>query len=222
MIDPYRIVLADDHVMFRQGIKKIIEEVANTEVVGEAGDGLELLDLLKETHAHMVILDISMPKLGGLEAIGGIKIINPEIKVLLLTMHKDKEYLYRAFSAGAQGYLLKEDPDSELPKAIEMLRKGETYISPLLLPRLTGFFQEKYRYTGEPQALEEVLTIREREIIKLVAEGKSSQEIGRLLFISNRTVQHHQDNIRKKLNVKKAADLVKYAIQKGYTSPASI
>lgn len=198
MIDPYRIVLADDHVMFRQGIKKIIEEVANTEVVGEAGDGLELLDLLKETHAHMVILDISMPKLGGLEAIGGIKIINPEIKVLLLTMHKDKEYLYRAFSAGAQGYLLKEDPDSELPKAIEMLRKGETYISPLLLPRLTGFFQEKYRYTGEPQALEEVLTIREREIIKLVAEGKSSQEIGRLLFISNRTVQHHQDNIRKK------------------------
>lgn len=222
MIDPYRIVLADDHVMFRQGIKRIIEEVANTEVVGEAGDGLELLDLLKETHAHMVILDISMPKLGGLEAIGGIKIINPEIKVLLLTMHKDKEYLYRAFSAGAQGYLLKEDPDSELPKAIEMLRKGETYISPLLLPRLTGFFQEKYRYTGEPQALEEVLTIREREIIKLVAEGKSSQEIGRLLFISNRTVQHHQDNIRKKLNVKKAADLVKYAIQKGYTSPASI
>jgi len=218
MVDPYHIVLADDHLMFRQGIKRIIQEVANMEVVGEAGDGLELLDLLKETPTHMVILDISMPKLRGLEAIWEIKITNPGIKVLVLTMHRDKEYLLHAFSAGATGYLLKEDTEEELLKAIDKLRKGETYVSPLLAPQMTSLFLKKSRYTGEAPG--EVLTIREREIMKLIAEGKSSKEIGKLLFISNRTAQHHRANIMRKLNVKTTADLVKYAIQRGYTLPS--
>jgi DNA-binding NarL/FixJ family response regulator len=217
MESPFRILLADDHVMFRRGVRSIIQGMDRVEVVGEASDGLELLRLLKETPPHMVIMDISMPNLRGLEATREIKMIAPQVKVLILTMHKDREYLYHALTAGAEGYLLKEDADLELISAIEALRKGGTFISPLLSGQMADIFVEKFRTGGEPlSAPEELLTVREREIIKLIAEGKSSKEIGGMLYISSRTVQHHRANIMRKLNVKKSADLIKYAIQKGY------
>ncbi len=222
MGSPFSILLADDHVMFRRGVRKIIQSIVDVEVVGEASDGFELLELLKKNAPQLVILDISMPNLRGLEATREIKIINPEVKVLILTMHKDKDYLYHAFSAGAEGYLLKEDADSELLSAIDTLRKGGTYISPLLSTQLADLFMQKSRPASEqPEIPRELLTTREREIIKLIAEGKSSKEVADLLFISSRTVQHHRANIMKKLNIKKTADLVKYALQKGYTAPAT-
>ncbi len=221
MTSPFSILLADDHVMFRRGVRRIIQGIADVEVVGEAGDGFELLDLLKKTSPQLVILDISMPNLRGLEATREIKIINPAVKVLILTMHKDKEYLYHAFAAGAEGYLLKEDADSELLSAIETLRRGGTFISPLLSSQLADLFMEKSRPGAEKlSSPRELLTAREREIIKLIAEGKSSKEVADLLFISSRTVQHHRANLMRKLNLKKTADLVKYALQKGYTAPA--
>ena len=221
MAAPFSILLADDHTMFRRGVRRIIQSISDTEVVGEASDGFELLELLKKTSPQLVIMDISMPNLRGLEATREIKIINPVVKVLILTMHKDKEYLYHAFSAGAEGYLLKEDADSELISAIDTLRRGGTYISPLLSTQLADLFMQKSRPGAEQLASPgELLTTREREIIKLIAEGKSSKEVADLLFISSRTVQHHRANIMRKLNIKKTADLVKYAIQKGYTSPA--
>lgn len=217
MASPFKILLADDHVMFRRGVRSLIQKMENVEVVGEAGDGLELLRLLKDVHPHLVIMDISMPNLRGLEATREIKILNPEIKVLILSMHKDREYLYHALTAGAEGYLLKEDADEELISAIETLRRGGTFISPLLSTQIADIFVDKFQNRGEPRmAPEEPLTIREREIVKLIAEGKSSKEIGELLFISSRTVQHHRANIMRKLNLKKTADLIKYAIQKGY------
>jgi DNA-binding NarL/FixJ family response regulator len=217
MESPFKILLADDHVMFRRGIRSIIQGMDSVEVVGEASDGLELLRLLREAPPHLVIMDISMPNLRGLEATREIKVIDPEVKVLILTMHKDREYLYHALTAGAEGYLLKEDADVELISAIETLRKGGTFISPLLSTQMADIFVEKFRSGGDPLAApEEPLTVREREIIKLIAEGKSSKEIGELLFISSRTVQHHRANIMKKLSVRKTADLIKYAIQKGY------
>ena len=217
MESPFKILLADDHVMFRRGVRSIIQGMANVEVVGEAGDGLELLRLLKEIHPQLVIMDISMPNLRGLEATREIKMVDPGIKVLILTMHKEREYLYHALTAGAEGYLLKEDADGELIAAIETLRRGGTFISPLLSGLMADIFVDKFRSGGEPRtAPEEPLTVRELEIVKLIAEGKSSKEIGALLFISSRTVQHHRANIMKKLNLKKTADLVKYAIQKGY------
>jgi DNA-binding NarL/FixJ family response regulator len=220
MARPLSILLADDHVMFRRGVRRIIQGMDGVEVVGEAGDGFELLELLKKTDPGLVILDISMPNLRGLEATREIKIINPKVKVLILTMHKDREYLYHAFTAGAEGYLLKEDADSELIAAIDTLRQGGTYISPLLSPQLADIFMEQAQPAGKPWLSGEPLTVREREVIKLIAEGKSSKEIGGLLFISSRTVQHHRANIMRKLNLKKTADLVKYAIQKGYTEAA--
>jgi DNA-binding NarL/FixJ family response regulator len=217
MEGPFKILLADDHVMFRRGIRSLIQGMDDVEVVGEASDGLELLGLLREVQPHLVIMDISMPNLRGLEATREIKIMNPGIKVLILSMHKDREYLYHALTAGAEGYLLKEDADGELFSAIETLRSGGTFISSLLSAQMANIFVEKFRAAGEaPKATEELLTVREREILKLIAEGKSSKEIGTLLFISSRTVQHHRANLMRKLNIKKTADLVKYAIQKGY------
>ncbi|MGA9755341.1 MAG: response regulator transcription factor [Desulfobaccales bacterium] len=217
MESPFKILLADDHVMFRRGVRSIIQGITDVEVVGEASDGLELLRLLHEVTPNLVILDISMPNLRGLEATREIKMVNPGVKVLILTMHKDREYLYHALTAGAEGYLLKEDADGELIAAIETLRKGGTFISPLLSTQMADIFVEKFRSGGELRAAPgEPLTVREREIIKLIAEGKSSKEIGELLFISSRTAQHHRANIMRKLHVKKTADLVKYAIQKGY------
>jgi DNA-binding NarL/FixJ family response regulator len=221
MENSFCILLADDHVMFRRGVRKIIEGIHGVQVVGEAGDGFQLLELLKDTSPNMVIMDISMPNLRGLEATREIKIVNPDIKVLILTMHKDKEYIFHAFSAGAEGYLLKEDADNELLSAIDTMRKGGTYISPLLSTQLTDLFIGKSR-PGAEGVTPELLTVREREILKLIAEGKSSREIGQMLFISGRTVQHHRANIMRKLNIKKTADMVKYAIQKGYTAASEV
>jgi DNA-binding NarL/FixJ family response regulator len=128
----YRIILADDHILVRKGIKRIIQEDGNMEVVAEAGDGLELLELLQKITPDLVILDISMPRLRGLEAAGRIKLLYPDIKVLILSMHRNIEYLRQAMAAGVEGYLLKQDADTALFSAIQTIRRGETYVSPLL------------------------------------------------------------------------------------------
>lgn len=212
----YRIILADDHVMLRQGIKKIIEESEDMTVVGEAGDGLELLRLMQKVEADMVILDISMPNLRGIEATREIKTSYPDTKVMILSMHQKKEYLYHALSAGAEGFCLKEDTDTELFTGIDTIRRGGVYLSPILSRQMTNDFIEICR--GEGKLPEEPLTTREREVLKLLAEGKANKEIADLLCISIRTVQHHRANIMEKLKINNIAELVKYAIRMGYTS----
>jgi len=215
-MSPYRIALADDHVLVRQGFKRILEGVGDLEVIGEANDGIELLNLLNRVTPHMVILDIFMPNLRGIEAIHEIKKIHPDVKVLILTMHKDKEYLYLSLSAGAKGYLLKEDADKELFSAIEKVRQGKTYISPYFSEEIVDDLVQVGK--GDTKTIFEAdpLTPREREVLKLIAEGKSSKEIANLLFISVSTVNNHRASIMEKLNLNKATDLVKYAIRKGY------
>jgi DNA-binding NarL/FixJ family response regulator len=128
----YRIILADDHVLFREGIKRILQDDPSLTVIGEAGDGLELLDLLEQSTPDLVILDISMPRLQGLEVINLIKGLYPEVKILILTMHKSRDYVYRAMDKGADGYMIKEDANEVLRYAIATLRRGETFISPLI------------------------------------------------------------------------------------------
>ena len=137
----------------------------------------------------------------------------PEVKVLILSMHRDTEYVRSAISAGAEGYLLKEDADTELFASIEKIRLAERYISPLLLRELTDDI-----FQTHPAGDKEILTIREREVLKLIVEGSSNKEIANLLFISTRTVENHRANIMRKLNIRDTANLVKYAIRKGYTS----
>ena len=210
----YRVVLADDHALFRSGVKRILEEMPGVEVIGEAADGLELLAFLKEVTPDLVILDISMPNLRGLEAIREIKASHPGVKVLMLTMHKDEEYLSYALSAGAAGFLLKQDADPELLEALATIRRGKTYLSPAISEMVTTLLRRRQKPDG---ASKEILTHREREVLKLLADGKSNKEIGELLFISHRTVQNHRANIMRKLKVKHIADLIKYAVQKGYS-----
>jgi len=218
-MSPYQIILADDHLMFRNGIKRIIEDAQNLSVIGEAGDGLQLLELLKKTKPNMVILDISMPKLRGLETTREIKTLYPDIKVLILTMHRNKEYLKQVLAAKADGYLLKEDTDRQLIAAIESIRGGKIFLSPLmsedLSQNLLGFIE------NTDPSVDETLSTREREVLTLLAEGKSSKEIADLLYISPRTVEHHRARINKKLKIRSIVDLVKYAIRKGYTSQNS-
>jgi DNA-binding NarL/FixJ family response regulator len=209
----YRIVVADDHALFRQGLKGILGGAADLEVVGEAGDGLELLNLmnLNKLDPHLVILDISMPNLRGIEAIREIKTIHPNVKILIVTMHKDKEYLLQSLAAGADGYFLKKDADTELFAAIEKIRNKKNYVSPHLSEELADDWEQIRMGFIKP-----LLTPREREVLKLIAEGKSNKEVADLLFVSVHTVERHRANIMEKLNLKKTADLVKYAIQKGY------
>ena len=214
----YKIVLADDHVLIRQGLKKLIEENRHLEVVGEAGDGLELLDLLEHTVPDLIILDISMPHLRGIEVINEVKRLYPKVKILMITMHKSEQYFLCAMSAGADGYLLKEDSDSELINAIDVVIHGEIYISPHLAEEFSDEVIRNYREKGIFPC--ETLTNREIEVLKLVAEGLTSKEIAEMLSISIRTVEHHRANLLKKLNLKNTADLIKHAIQNGFINTA--
>jgi DNA-binding NarL/FixJ family response regulator len=209
-----KIVLADDHVLIRQGLKKLIEENKSLEVVGEAGDGLELLDVLDKVSPNLIILDISMPNLRGIEVINEAKNLCPNVKILMITMHKSEQYFLCAMSAGADGYLLKEDSDSELLSAIDIVMHNDIYISPQLSEEFSDDVIRSYREKGVFPC--ETLTNREIEVLKLVAEGLTSKEIAELLSISIRTVEHHRANLLKKLNLKNTADLIKHAIQNGF------
>jgi len=212
---PYRIILADDHVLFRQGLKSILEGRTDFKIVGEAGDGIELVHLLGKLTSddlvpHLVILDISMPNLRGIEAIPEIKMDHPNVKILIVTMHRDKEYLYQALAAGADGYFLKKDADAELFDAIEKIQRGKIYVASYFSELAEDWEQVRKAFGST------ILTTREKEVLKLIAEGKSNKEIAGLLFVSVHTIERHRANIMDKLNLKKTAELVKYAIQKGY------
>jgi two-component system response regulator NreC len=211
-MESYRIVVADDHSLFRQGLKGLLGRKPGLEVVGEAGDGLELLRLLKSeaSDAHMVILDISMPNLRGLEAIPEIKACCPNLKLLIVTMHADKEYLFQALAAGGHGYFLKKDADKELFSAIETIRSGKIYVTPHLADDLAEFWAKGRTGSGGT-----ALSNRERQVLKLIAEGNSNKDMARVLFISVHTVERHRANLMRKVGLKKTADLVKYAIRKG-------
>ncbi len=212
----YRIVLADDHTMFRQGITKILEERIGIEVIGTADNGSNLLKLLKKRTPDMVIMNLAIPNLGGFEVILKVKSIYPKVKVLVLSMHNDEEYLLCAISAGADGYLLRQDADTDLFSAIDSIRQGNYYISPILTKGLIDNFVHMCRGTYRVNSCH--LSSREREILKLIADGKTSKDIAKLLFISPRTVDNHRTKIMEKLHLRTIPALVKYAIIKEYIS----
>ena len=211
-MEVYSIVLADDHIMFRQGVKRIIEGTPGLKVVGEANDGLELLRLLRDQEPEMVLLDISMPLLRGLEATREIKKLYPRVKVIFLTMHRSREFLQQALEAGTDGFLLKEDADFELLRAIQTVRGGKKFISTLLSTEMADLALRDHPADPDP------LSPREKTIVKLLVEGKTPKEIADLLYISVFTVRRHRDNIMRKLNLKRLADLIKYALSRGITA----
>jgi two-component system response regulator NreC len=206
-----KVVLADDHALFREGLRRVLEEKADLKVVGEANDGRELLKLLNELAADLILLDISMPNLRGIDAIPDIRKNHPSTKILILTMLNDREFVYQALALGANGYSLKKDAGPELLAAVEQVRRGKTYVAPYFSDQAEADWDEVHRGVQRP-----VLTARENEILKLIAEGKSNKEIAEDLFISVFTVKRHRANIMEKLGLKNVADLVRYAVQKIY------
>jgi DNA-binding NarL/FixJ family response regulator len=214
-MEPYRIILAEDHILFRELIKKCLGEIPNLEVVGEVGDGLQLLQSIKVLKPHMVILDIGMPVMSGLEAARAIKKDHPEIKILLLTMYNSKDHLKHALEAKIDGYLLKENAFKDLITAIEMIRRDKLYISNIMSQRMVDFVVNKsWSETVEIG----VLSPREKEVLKYFAQGSSCKEIGELLSISHYTVRNQITRIKMKLSMKRDIDIVKYAIKKGLAS----
>ena len=213
MQNGYRIILADDHVLIRHGIKNMIQTQGEYKVVGEAEDGEQLLMVLRKVTSDLVIMDITMPKLGGIEVTQKIKQRYPRTKILILTMHKSKEHFSLAMSAGADGYLVKDDSDSELLKAIATVLEGETYLSPFFAEGFTEDVINAYRTEGG--SLITKLSKREKEVLQLVVKGHTSKVIAERLNLSPRTVDTHRANLLKKFKLKKTVDLVNYAIRCG-------
>jgi DNA-binding NarL/FixJ family response regulator len=217
-MEDYRVILADDHCLIRQGIKKLLSEFPYIKVIGEASDGNELLEMLKKSTPDLVILDILMPHLNGIETAVKIKHNFPQIKILFLTMYGEREYLDKAISTGAEGYLLKSDMADELENAITTIMRGSYYISPLISKNidLADLLFKKSRDHLAKKFAKLSVSPREREIIRLISEGNTSRQIGEKLFISERTVHRHRSNIMKKLGLRRAIEVVKYGIDMDY------
>lgn len=202
---PISIVLVDDHLLFRQSIKVLLSDMPDFVVVGESGDGRESLLMIEKLQPSVVILDITMSGLGGLELAPGIKKIAPKAKTIMLTMHENPEYVYRAFKVGCQGYVLKSDSADDLAKAIKVVAKGETYLSPGIT---SDFISHLISKADAGDTSPSLLTPREQEVCSLVAQGRSTEQISADLFISPKTVRVHVANIMAKLSCKTRTELV--------------
>jgi DNA-binding NarL/FixJ family response regulator len=209
-----RVILADDHALVRQGFRRILEDDPRIAVVGEASTGLGAVKLAREHHPDVVVMDLSMPELGGIEASAEILKENPDTKILVLSMHSDPAYVRKAFEVGAKGYLLKNAIEVDLTRAVIALAEGGAYMSPgisnIVIESLkAGSFENA---TQDPY---EQLTLREKEVLQLIAEGKSNKEIAQLLNISVNTVAVHRAHVMETLGVHRTAELVLYAVKRG-------
>ena len=212
-MQPYRIVIADDHSLIRQGIKSLIRTDASLQIVGEAANGLELLELLGREVADMVILDITMPLMDGIEAIERIREDHQEVAILVLSMHGGRYHFYRAVAAGAHGYVIKDESDAELLTAIATVRGGDSYISPQLAPEIQREGLVALRDRSRLPLV--VLSEREEEVLRLVVEGHSSRRIAQLLELSPRTIDHHRANLVRKFGLKNTVELVHHVVRNG-------
>ena len=206
---PVRVVLADDHALVRAGIRALLGGIAGVEVVGEAQDGHEIIQLVEKLRPRLVLMDIAMPGLNGLEATARIVKSHPGTAVIILSMHAGEEYALQALKAGASGYLLKDGAASELLAGIRALKAGKTFFGPHATKALAEAFARDR--PAEPADPYERLTDREREVFQLVVEGKTNPEIGGILFISAKTVDNHRTRLMEKLGLHSTAELVRFA-----------
>ena len=211
MLKP-RVVIAEDHKLFRDGLRLMITSKLDLEVVGEAGDGIEAMQLVRREQPNLLLIDLSMPNMGGIQAIRQIKQFSPETKILVVSMHSSETYLRAALQAGADGYLLKIADQNEFQVAVQTILEGKSYISSEF-PRTV--IDACFRKESFEKSSLDILTNREKEILKLVAEGNINKQIADLLCISPKTVDNHRTNIMRKLDLHSALDLGNYARQHG-------
>lgn len=214
---PIRILLADDHTVVRDGLRALLEKQPDMAVVGEAADGRDSIRLAEEQSPDVVIMDIGMPNLNGIEATRRILAANPRTAVLMLSMHQDESYVLRSLKAGARGYLLKDSLRSEVIDAVRAVFQGRSFLT----RKVSRMLQEDYMQQLETRGLDDrydLLTDREREILQMVAEGKSNKEVAGLLNISQTTVETHRGHILQKLGLHSVPELILYAVRKGIIS----
>lgn len=209
------VVLADDHNLVRAGIRALLERLEGVTVVAEAADGRTALELIAQHEPDLALLDVSMPGLNGLEAAQRIAGLSPRTRVAILSMHATEAHVRQALQAGVTGYLLKDACIEELPVLMSALRRGETYLSPAISQRLIEVLRGAGTAAPAPQAAATLLTPRQREILQLVAEGKSTKEIASLLDLSVKTVETHRAQIMQRLDIHDVAGLVRYAVREG-------
>jgi len=212
-----RVLLADDHTIMRKGLRLLLERQPNITVVGEASDGRECVELAQAEKPDVVVMDLAMPNLNGIEAARQIVGQNPEIAVAVLSMHSDESYVIRALKAGARAYLLKDSAESDLIGAIKALSDGKSFFSPAISRLLVEDYMRALERKGVEDSYE-LLTTREREILQLLAEGKSNKEVANMLNLSLYTVETHRTHILQKLNLHTVPELILYAVRKGIIS----
>jgi two-component system response regulator NreC len=212
-----RVLLADDHRLIRSGLRLVIEQSAGLQVVGEADDGRQAVSMAGELKPDVAVLDIGMPNLNGIEAAHQITEAYPEIAIVMLSMHSDEGYVLRALKAGARAYLLKDSAEADLTRAIEVVTEGKSFFSPAVSKLLLEDYMRKLKRAGTEDSYD-LLSPREREILQLVAEGRSSKEIASTLNLSVYTVETHRSNLMQKLNLRGIPELILYAVRKGLIS----
>lgn len=213
----YRLLLIEDHTILREGLRALLSSEPDLEIIGEGENGREALILAGEHKPDLILMDLSMPRKNGTEAITDIKKRYPEIKIITLTVHKTEEYIRASLRAGADGYVLKDDTQVELLVAIRSVLRGKTYLSPAISRNVITEYLDGADGANAPASWE-TLTQREREVIKLIAEGSKNKEIAKFLSLSEKTVEKHRSNLMKKLDLHSASQLTAYAIRNGLIS----
>ena len=213
-----KILIADDHGIVRTGLRLLLEPLRDVEVVGEAADGREAVRLAKELEPHIIIMDIGMPLLNGLDAAAQVRRDNDRIGIIILSMHTDESYILRALDSGAKGYLLKDNADDDIERAIRSVSVGRPFFSPAIAQALLEDYVRLMRQRGVQDSYE-LLTEREREVLQLLAEGKSNKEAATILNLSPYTIETHRTNMMQKLGLHNTAEIVLYAVRKAIITP---
>ena len=211
-----RILIADDFAIVREGLKKVLDAKPDLEVVAEAEDGREAVDKALKEDVHLAILDVSMPRMTGIQAAAELHKRKPEIKLLMLSMHDSEQFLYEALKAGASGYVLKSGADTDIVDACRAAMRGDSFLYPSAVTTLVRDYVER---GGRGEEKFDVLTPRELEVLKLIAEAYTSKDIAKALFISIKTVERHRQNILDKLGMSDRVELTRYAIRRGLIQP---
>jgi DNA-binding NarL/FixJ family response regulator len=210
-----KVLLADDHALVRAGLRALLERLHGIEIVGEANDGREAIRMVKEKNPHVVLMDISMPGLNGLEAIERIRIDYPEVNIIILSASANEEFVTQALRSGASGYMLKGASPSELEVAVKAVMNGETYLSPVVSKQVIRDYLGRVTHRSD---LFELLTHRQREILQLIGEGNSTKDIARILNLSAKTVERHRTELMNRLDIHDVAGLTRYAIKNNVVS----